>query len=175
MSVIATYARLNEPALAELRQSNDWMDRLYETKSRELQVMDLDKACDGIVWLLGKVPAPASPITGSGFVLNENLAPLLAGIGAKEAHDLEGPYGSASIIDPQLVAKLHAWLKDIDNQQLRQRYDPRAMSDDAVYPQIWAEEGQAAFEEYLLPNFLHLKKFVSEAAAEEQHVIMFFT
>jgi hypothetical protein len=66
-------------------------------------------------------------------------------------------------------------LKDISLEQLRQRYDPQAMAAAGVYPQIWNDEGQAAFNDYLAPRFNELRTFFLEAAAQRQCVVVFFT
>ena len=59
--------------------------------------------------------------------------------------------------------------------QMRSRYDPHAMDNDGVYPQIWFEEGVAAFDDYLVPHFRGLQAFFVRAAQAQQPVLVFFT
>ncbi len=175
MSIVATYARLSQCALEAVRCDSEWIENLCSGRVPSAQVLDLDKACDGIVWLLSRMPPPpAPPVAGSGFVLSRSLAPLLSGAGGTKEPQLEAPYGSASLLDPQQVAELNDWLRGVQADQLRMRYDSRAMAQAHIYPQIWVEDGPAAFEEYLLPYFDRLCKFIAEAAAAKQCVLVFF-
>ncbi len=176
MSVVATYARMSADALEALRSDPEWMDTLSSGRVPDAQVLDVDKACDGIVWLLSRVPPPpAPPVAGSGFVFRRSLAPLLSGAGGAKEPRLEAPYGPASVLNPQQVGEVSDWLGSIDAGDLRMRYDPRAMAQAGIYPQIWVDEGPAAFEEYLVPHFDRLRKFLSEATTAKECVLVFFT
>ena len=176
MSVIASYARLNADGVALLRSNPDWLETLYAKTIPGAEVIDIDKACDGIVWLLSRLPAPpGANIEGAGFVLQISLAPLLRGEGGVSESRLDAPYGPASSLSVQQVAELSAWLQTVDPAQMRSRYEPTAMHHDDVYPQIWADEGLAAFDEYLLPCFRALRDFISRAHQAEQQVLVFFT
>ncbi len=176
MSVVATYARVNESALEALRGDANWIEALYEGRVENAEIIDLDKACDGIVWLLSRMPRMSTvAVPGCGFILNRSLAPLLSGAGGRKESTLEAPYGPASVLTSQQVRELSSWFNGIEVSQLRALYDPRAMAKSGVYPQIWMEEGAAAFEDYLLPRFSDLRKFIAAAAAAEQCVVVFFT
>lgn len=176
MSVVATYVRVNEDTLEVLRVDAEWMDTLYGGRVSGAQILDIDKACDGLIWLLSRMPLPvAAPVAGSGFVLRRSLAPLLSGAGGTKEPHLEAPYGPASVLAPQQVIELSGWLDSINFDQLRTRYDPQAMTTAGIYPQIWIEEGVAAFDEYLLPHFDRLRKFLAAATAAKQCVVVFFT
>jgi hypothetical protein len=73
------------------------------------------------------------------------------------------------------VAELSGWLEGVDATQLRQAYDPKAMTTDDVYPQIWMRDREAALERYLLPRFQQLRAFLARAAGAQQAVLVFFT
>ena len=47
-------------------------------------------------------------------------------------------------------------------------------ADEAVYPEIWADEGESALTEYLLPHFQTLKAFFARSAEAKQQVLVFF-
>jgi hypothetical protein len=150
------------------------MEALYGGRVQDAQVIDVDKACDGIVWLLSRTPPPpAAAAPGVGFALNRNLAPLLSGVGGRKEQSLEAPYGPASILDSNQVREISGWLSGVDTSQLRALYNPEAMTQ--VYPQIWITEGAAAFEDYLLPRFTELRLFMATAAKTGQCVLVFFT
>jgi hypothetical protein len=176
MSVIASYARLDANSVDLIRSNPDWLDVLYTKAIPDAEVIDIDKACDGIVWLLSRLPAPpGANVEGAGFVLRSSLAPLLRGEGGVPEPRLNAPYGPASSLSARQVAELNSWLQSIDEVQMRSRYEPRAMHSDQVYPQIWAEEGLAGFDEYLLPRFRALQNFFSRAGQAGQQVLVFFT
>ena len=176
MSVIATYARVNEGAIESLRNDSNWLDALFGGKVPDAQVIDLDKACDGIVWLLSRMPPPPAPAgSGSGFILKQSLASLLSGSGGRKERGLQAPYGPASALTTEQVKELSNWLSNIEISELRARYDAEAMAKSHVYPQIWMAEGLAAFEDYLRPRFSELQKFIARAATGDQSVLVFFT
>ena len=175
MSVIATYTRLNATGLDACRTNPRWLEALWQHSIPDAETIDIDQACDGIVWLLSRLPAPpAAAIEGAGFVLQQSLAPLLRGEGGTSERRLNAPYGPASSLSVEQVRELNAWLQSVDPVQMRSRYDPNAMDADDVYPQIWSEEGTAAFSDYLLPCFEALRAFFSRAAGAQQQVLVFF-
>lgn len=175
MSVIATYARVSEPALEALRNNPNWLETLYGGSVQDAQVIDVDKACDGIVWLLSRMPPPVPAASGVGFALNRSLAPLLSGAGGRKERSLEAPYGPASTLDSHQVREISSWLSGVDTSQLRALYNPAAMANGQVYPQIWMTDGAAAFEDYLLPHFSALRAFIAAAAGAGQCILVFFT
>ncbi len=175
MSVIATYARLNAKAIESCRTNPDWFEALSGNALPHSEVTDVDKACDGIVWVLLRLPAtPDASTDGAGFVTRRSLAPLLRGEGGIIEHQIDAPYGPASHLSPEQVAELSTWLQSVDPAQMRSRYDPERMDAEKVYPQIWSEEGAAAFDDYLLPYFRALQKFFARAAEAQQHVLVYF-
>jgi hypothetical protein len=176
MSVIAAYVRLSETSLAGLRANPDWLEALDRDAVADAEQIDIDKACDGIVWLLSRLPPPAAPAAeGAGFLLQRNLATLVSGEGGRKEPTLHAPYGPASSLSPGQVAELSGWLERLDTAQLREAYDPKAMATDDVYPQIWMRDREAAWERYLLPRLEQLRGFLARAAAAQQAVLVFFT
>jgi hypothetical protein len=176
MSVIANYARVSAEGLASLRSNSVWIEALETDAIPDAEIIDIDKTCDGIVWLLSRLPPqPSLNVEGAGFVLRKSLAPLLSGQTCARESELDAPYGPASSLSVQQVGDLSAWLQSIDPAQLRNQYEPRAMAADHVYPQIWIAEGIAAFDGYLLPWFLALRDFFARARQNGQQVLVFFS
>jgi hypothetical protein len=176
MSVIATYARLDPTSLDECRTNPDWIEALDDKAIPNCEVIDIDKACDGLVWLLSRLPPPQNTnIEGAGFVLQQSLAPLLHGVGGTLEPQLDAPYGPASSLSPEQVIAFDTWLRSATPALIRPLYRPDAMDSESVYPQIWKKEGLAALEEYLLPNLQTLKEFFARAAQAGQHIIVYFT
>ena len=175
MSVTATYIRLAESALDDLRRDPDWIATVDRRKVLGAEAINIDKACDGISWLLSRIPSPLPPISGGGFVMRRSLAHLVSGAGGREEPELDAGYGPAKLVSPAEVTELSAWLQSIDEAELRTAYDPKAMATDDVYPQIWMTHRESAFEEYLLPHFRALRGLVIEAARSSQALIVCFT
>jgi Domain of unknown function (DUF1877) len=175
MSVVATYVRFDSAALDELRQNPDWLTAVYRRRVPGADVIDIDKACDGIAWLLSRLPSPVPAIGGSGFVLRRSLVPLVSGEGGREEPQLEAGYGPAKFVSAAEVAELSSWLAGLDEGELRAAYEPKAMATDGVYPQIWMTQEQAALDEYLVPHFRRLREFVSEAARGNKALLVCFT
>jgi hypothetical protein len=176
MSVIAIYARLNAKGLELCRGNPDWLKALDSHAIPDSEIVDVDKACDGLVWLLSRLQATSGATTdGVGFVLKRSLAPLLRGEGGVSERQLDAPYGPASRLSSEQVAELSKWLESVDPVQMRSLYDPHRMDAEKVYPQIWSREGSAAFDDYLLPRFHILKAFFSRAVQAQQQVLVFFS
>jgi hypothetical protein len=175
MSVIANYVRLAPASLEELRCDPTWEESLYEQKVNGAELIDIDKACDGLVWLLSRVPPPPPPVSeGTGFVMVQSLGGRLQGEGGAKEPRLEAGYGPASSFSVDQVAELSSWLQGVSPERLRTLYDPKRMSEEAVYPEIWADEGESALTEYLLPCFQALEEFFARAAEARQQVLVFF-
>jgi hypothetical protein len=170
MSVITGYARVSVAEVESLRDQEDWLEQLYRTRAK---VVDIDKACDGLVWLLSKVQGPGTE--GAEFSLQRSKAPLLQGIGGRTERRLEAPYGPAQLLEPQQVAELSGWLETLRDEQLRALYDPKAMARAGVYPQVWVQQGLQALDGYLLPHLGRLRTLFREAANEGEAVLVFNT
>ena len=175
MSIVATYARMDEEARSSYCGNANWMEALSDEDLSVAQVIDIDKACDGLVWLLERVPQSAPPTEGGDFVLKRNYASLLRGQGGQKEPSLKAPYGPAFWLNAPQVAAVASWLQGVTPGQLRQAYDPSAMQRDEVYPEIWEDEGQARLEKYLLPYYASLQSFFAEANRSEQGMLVYFT
>ena len=64
MSVVGTYVRLSVTRLDELRQNPNWHTDIDRRRIPGIEGMDVDKACDGIAWLLSRLPPSAPPRRG---------------------------------------------------------------------------------------------------------------
>src|SRR5436190_18331020 len=123
MSVIANYARLSPAALEELRSDPTWEELLYEQKINGAELIDIDKTCDGLVWLLSRVPPPPPyGLEGSSFVLVQSMGRRLLGEGGTEEPHLEAGYGPAASLTVDQVAELSAWLQGVSPERLRTVY-----------------------------------------------------
>jgi hypothetical protein len=118
----------------------------------------LDKAWHGIHYLL----------TGTAWEGDEPLNFLLHG--GDPLGDEEGDELVPRVFDAAETRRLDAALSTLDTDQLRQRYDPRAMQALDIYPDIWNEKEALPF---CLERFGALKDFVSEIARDGRGMVIF--
>ena len=120
--------------------------------------LDLDKAWHGLNWLL------CGDAWGTGDK-PEGLA-IMGGVEFGE----ELGYGKARLLEPEQVQACAAALATISVADLEARFEPSAMQEDEVYPDIW-DEGPGALE-YLTSYFEPLRGFYSAAAEAGDHVLL---
>ncbi|RYZ89029.1 MAG: DUF1877 family protein [Proteobacteria bacterium] len=135
-----------------------------EVKGGNSKLVEIDKAWDGIVYLL----------TGQGIAKANHplLRVLFSGQFIDEEQDLG--YGPAHYLTPEQVATLNTEISKITVEYLRKSYDPKKMMELQIYPLIWEQEGDEAFT-YLAENFNNLQRVYSDAATNGEAIITFLT
>lgn len=116
-------------------------------------LVDIDKAWDGIAWLISverrerpyMLPDPSLPETQAVYGVDPEDSALLFRY------------------SPARVQRIADALGPLGDDALRAHFDPAAMQDADVYPRIW-DEGEGAFE-YLLSHFHALRRLYLDAAA----------
>ncbi len=141
---------LNEPSLVE--------NYIYAEQKQE-QYLDLDKAWHAIHFMLN----------GNAYEGQGALA--LAFFGGEEIGEDVG-YGPARYLTVEQVRQVSESLSQISHEVFSQKYDPVAMDESSVYPNIWEREGEEGLH-YILPFFDDLKKFYQEAALRDQAVLIY--
>ncbi len=133
-----------------------------ELDERLKKEVHLDKAWHGIHYLL----------TGSGWEGEEPLGYLLGGgqaIGGKEADD-----SSPRALLPEEVAAFDTALSQIMAEDLRQRFNPKEMIEQYIYPVIWDRDPEEDDTlGYLLVYFDILKTFVRKTRDANKGLIIF--
>ena len=123
---------------------------------------DLDKAWHAIHYLL----------TGSAWGGELPLAYLIQG--GQDVGDVDVGYGPARILKPGEVQNWHQALSTTTADDLRQRFDPQAMMQAQIYPNIWnrdpAEDDTLG---YVLGYFAELKFFVEEASSQNKGIVIY--
>lgn len=165
MSMIGNYFRVSQEELDEfLKDSSKLEERVYnESEEADPNLLDVDKAWDGIFYLLtGKTldtfdQAPP-PLLWVSFPPNE-IDP-----------DLDMGYGPAAYTTPEQTKELNEALNNITNEQFKNRYNGKLMMELNIYPQVW--EGNDGLD-YLSDYFTELKAFYNSAAENNQAVIIF--
>jgi len=149
----------------EIRQLLDQPDSIYEFIEQERTSTDLDKAWHGIHWLL----------TGSADGGEEPLCYLVAG--GEPVGDVDVGYGPARALTSEQVAAWDAALSRIPREELARRFDPKAMLDAQIYPEIWARsiKGEEDTLEYVLQGYGSLRDFVAAARKEHSGLLVYLS
>jgi len=131
----------------------------------EGDTMDLDKAWHGLHFLFtesdweGDFP--------QGFIVSCG----------EPMGDEDVGYGPARSFTPDEVQKIATFLETQNEAGLRQRLDPKKMTELEIYPAIWdrlTDPNQADDEwEYLADAFRNLKKFIQETAAKRMALLIY--
>ncbi len=165
MSMIANLLRVSNDELEEyLNDSSLLEDRVYndESEDEDPYLIDVDKAWDGIIYLLTGQNASNS---------NHPLVSVFfSGQLIDQTQDLG--YGPAHYLTPKQVKDINKIISEITTETLSKKYNPKKMSEMAVYPEIWEDEGDEALE-YLISYFDEIKDFYSNAVKEKQAIISF--
>lgn len=149
----------------EIRQLLAAPEGIEEFIGEERTSADLDKAWHGIHWLL----------TGSADGGDEPLCYLLAG--GKQVGDVDVGYGPARALTSEQVEAWDAALSQIARDELSRRFDPKAMLDAAIYPQIWGRslKGVEDTLDYLLQAYAGLRDFVAAARREGSGLVVYLS
>lgn len=153
---------LNRLATAKLQAltAKSWSENDVDALLEELEEeaagenatgVDLDKAWHGIHYLL----------TQTAWEGEEPLCYLLAG--GTELPDLDMGYGPARVLSAEQTAAFAQALASLEESTLAERFEPDALAQADIYPDIWHEEDDEALE-YLLEYFRQLREFVTTAA-----------
>ncbi len=121
-------------------------------------VVDVGNAWHGIHFLL----------TATAWEAGTALEQVI--LGGQPLEDTDVGYGPARLLEPDAVEAIAMALAGLDDAVLRQRFDPAAMRQAEIYPDIW-DEGNPVLEEYLLPSLAALRRMYAQAAAEGSAVI----
>ena len=144
----------------EIQQLHDSPERIDDFTSDKRTTTDLDKAWQGIHWLL----------TGSAFSTDEPLCYLLAR--GQEVSFTDFGYGPARTLTSSQVAAWDDALSKISSEQLGRRFDAKAMLAADVYPQIWIEPDSL---DYLLDAYRRLRDFVTAARRAQAGLLVYLS
>lgn len=125
MSMIWEGRSLTAAEAEGLKANPGLLGDLVEQEGKPPAVADLDKAWHGLHWVL----------TGAAWSAEGALGQAI--MGGEEFGEDRG-YGRPRLLDPAGVASLAA-LHSIGADELRARFDPEALSEAEVYPDIWTK------------------------------------
>jgi hypothetical protein len=95
-------------------------------------------------------------------------------MGGKPLRGVDAGYGPPGLLTPEEVQKCAHELAAIDEQVLRDRFDPKGMDSEDVYPNVWHEEGDDNLD-WLLETFRSVRAFYQEAAQRGDAVLYFLS
>jgi hypothetical protein len=165
MSMIGNLLRVTKAELEEFLKDSSLLEKnIYdeETDDGNPKLVDIDKSWDGIIFLL----------TGQGLDHSDHplLKVLFSGQAIDEDQDLG--YGPAHYLTPEQVAELNDQIAKITVEDLKQKYDPKKMTELQVYPTIWESETNEAFS-YLSEYFVTVQQVYAEATKNGEAIITF--
>lgn len=162
MSMIGYILRATPAELEEYMNDSTLLEnKMAEEELDEDKLVDIDKAWDGIIYLL----------TGEGFATSEHPLRNVIFSGQLVHEEQEMGYGPAHYNTPEQVVELSTLLDKIDAADLRTRYNPADMEEKDVYPSVWEDDEEIVT--YLLDNFESVRAIYAEAALNGEAVIMF--
>jgi hypothetical protein len=163
MGMFSCLAPADEDQINELLIDPEGVSEFLEELEEEERVIDLDKSWHGIHFLL----------TGSAEDGEEPLCYLING--GEEIGDGDDDFGPPRALRPNQIANWATTLSAISSDDLRKRYDPKAMMQLEIYPTIWdrvtEEDG---YPGYLLENYEWLRSFVEQMKDEKKGAIIYF-
>ncbi|HEY6400911.1 MAG TPA: YfbM family protein [Blastocatellia bacterium] len=168
MSMVCGLTAVSEEEISELLanpesllDSSDEESESVESNEAASACVYLDKAWHGIHFLL----------TGSAWGGEEPLCYLLEG---GEMLDYENyPDGPPRVLRPDQIANWANALSTISAEDLRKRFDPKAMMKAEIYPSIWDRDPEEDDTlGYLLGYYEPLRSFLEQAKKENRGAII---
>jgi hypothetical protein len=166
MSMICDLTAVSEDEISELLANSESLLDFSEEKSESVESNEaattgvyLDKAWHGIHFLL----------TGSAWEGEEPLCYLVNG---GEMPDWENyPDGPPRVLRPDQIANWANALSTISAEDLRKRFDPKAMMKAEIYPSSWDRDPEEELG-YLLGYYELLRSFLDQAKKENKGAII---
>lgn len=159
MGMICELYAMDAADLPRLSEDPESLAELMSGGDPPAESLSLEKAWHGLHYLL----------TGSGEETAGPLAFLLGG--GQEIEELDGGYGPPRFFDRDAVSQINAALNSLTEERLWSRYDPQAMTEHSVYPQIW-DEPEADLRDEYLTYYRELQQFMASAARAGKGVLV---
>jgi hypothetical protein len=123
--------------------------------------IDLDKAWHGLHYLL----------TGTAWEGTKPLNFIVSG--GAEVGDIDVGYGPARVLRSNEVGELYSALGDIDENVLRERFNPEEMMNLEIYPDIWDRNpDEDDTLDYCVEYYRDLRRFLSEAVGNSMGLVV---
>ncbi len=157
MSMICELFILPARTARELIADPTGVHELLESLEGSDQVLSLEKSWHGLHFVLTESAWEGRPLD------------FLAS-GGVPVGDEDVGYGPARILDPAGVTALHEALTAIEQSDFHRNFDPIALSDAEIYPQIWDEPIEDLKQEYI--GYLQVMKAHVRRASESGQALL---
>ena len=165
MGMIGNYLRVTTEELESfLSDSSKLENRVYNGDShKDTGLIDVDKSWEAIFFLL----------TGQALATCDEASPPFSWVLLPPNEidpDQDMGYGPATYTTAAQTKELSAAINNITDDEIKRRYDGSRMNEMGIYPECWTDD---VSREYLFDNFNSLKNFLTDAANNNQPVIVF--
>lgn len=163
MSMIGNFLRVTRSELDDyLKDSSLLENRIYddETEEQNPKLVDIDKAWDGIIFLL----------TGHNFENSNHPLTKVFFSGQTIDEDQDLGYGPGHYLTPEQVKDLNTQIAKISIDELRSKYDAKKMMELEVYPTAWQDNEMV---DYLTDYFQTVQEIFSAATKNDEAIITF--
>ena len=161
MGMYCIFHRISLEKLESYLENSDLLEEdFYSNEVSQIPQLDIDKAWNGILFLL----------TGGSLEDAENhiLGKVILGSADIDKKKIIG-YSSARYLLPEEVKSLNDKIKTLNTDDLKYRFDPLAMKKLEIYPNIW--EDKNSFE-YLQEYFMQLQSFYQHASWANEAIVI---
>jgi Domain of unknown function (DUF1877) len=135
-----------------------------ELTPEERLTTDLDKAWHGIHYLLTGTAWEGDP-PGNLLVT-----------GGREVGDLDVGYGPARVLTSVETRASRDWLNNIEEDELRRRFNPEDMRAKEIYPDIWERDPEEDDTlEYLVEYARTLRNFLNRAVDQGLGIVVYLS
>jgi hypothetical protein len=145
--------------LEECKRNPALIQQLLDEAAAGAGALNLDKAWNGVHWLLtGNIApgdTPASRIIYGGTEIGEDIG-----------------YGPARYLSPQEVREAASELSKMAQESMIHRYNPQEMDEAGVYPSGWADDPKESLA-WLLESYQRLVPYFLDAAAKGNAMLTF--
>jgi hypothetical protein len=168
MGMIAFLQRASDAQLRALLRTPELVHEFIEADDPHLEgpiegKIDLDKAWHGAHFLL----------TGTSEEGEPPLDFLMCG--GREVGDEDVGLGPARVFFSAEVEAIARGLFAIPQSTLRERFDPRRMTELEIYPAVWDREGERTINlDYVLEAIDTLTSFVAAAVEARQGLLIYY-
>jgi hypothetical protein len=163
--------------LIRVSPKRDWATAGSAAVAREVEaaqgserILDLEKAWAGIHFLLtAEVPITREDAIRLGISWDDDsLENALMG---GRPTDLETSSGPVRYLDSDEISRIAAKLADISIEEFSDRYDPDALTEEQIPPDVWDNESEA--RDWLASSYAKLREFYQETAAQNAGLLIY--
>ncbi|MEN2403109.1 YfbM family protein [Flavobacterium sp. MC2016-06] len=158
--------RVKETQLEAYLQDSSILEQNLSSEEtpKEIEWLYIDKAWDGIIFLLtGKNMPDAYDYDLAQVLFSDQIVDTDQDLG----------YGPAYYLRPEQVVDINNQISEISIEDLKEKYDPKKMAEIEVYPAIWSDETESF--EYLSHYFIKIQKIYSDAVKNGEAIVTFLS